>query len=417
MSHSEQFPAGGHIVIIGGGPGGTACALALHSLAGEMGLKIRITLIEGKRFTREQHYNQCIGVLSPPLPDLLEKSLGVPFPHHLSHRSIRRYVLHTAHEQITIDDDQEPSQALRRIQFDTYMLETVKERGITVHPARAVDLEFHPDRVVIYTENAPFEAEVVVGAFGLDEGSGAMFARHTRYRPPRALSAIVTKIHPGPRDVDQFTMGVHAFLPAHPGIEFGGITPKDTYLALNIAGREVDVDLMRHFLHLPMVQDVVPVGDPSNGYHPDDFRFFKGRFPTSLAKGFYGDRYVTVGDAAGLVRAFKGKGVTSAVKSGIRAAETILSSGVSKRAFQTHYRGANLDIIRDLPYGRAIRQLTITLARFHLLDPVLRAARTDPELRKALFEAVSAHAPYRQVTQRSLNPRTLWSVLRHLFPT
>ncbi len=414
MSGAGTLPAGGHVVIIGGGPGGTACALALQSLAGEMDRKIHITIVEGKQFTGEQHYNQCIGVLSPPLPELLETSLGVPFPHYLSKRTIKRYILHTENERIIIDDEDVPSLALRRIEYDMYMLETVKERGVDVLSARAVDLEFHNDRVVIYTENVPLEADVLVGAFGLDEGSAAMLARHSPYRPPRALSSIVTKVHPQPEDMETFIMGIHAFLPPHPRIEFGGITPKGEHLAINIAGQNVDTDLMRQFLNFPMVQTVLPLKDSPLGYHPEDFRFFKGRFPTSLAKGFYGDRYVTIGDAAGLVRAFKGKGVTSAVKSGIRAAETILTVGITRQAFHDHYRTANQDIIRDLPYGQGIRILTITLARFHLLDPVLRAAQTNPDLRRALFEAVSAHAPYRQVVRRSLRPRTLWSVLRNL---
>ncbi|MFO8035555.1 MAG: NAD(P)/FAD-dependent oxidoreductase [Anaerolineales bacterium] len=414
MPGAGKLSAGGHAVIIGGGPGGTACALALQSLAGEMGRKIDITIVEGKHFISEQHYNQCIGVLSPPLPTLLETSLDVPFPHYLSKRTIKRYILHTEKESIIIDDEDVPSLALRRIQYDTYMLETVKERGIEVLPARAVDLEFHADRVVIYTENVPLEADVVVGAFGLDEGSASMLARHSPYRPPRALNSIVTKVHPHPEEMEDFIMGIHAFLPPQPGIEFGGITPKGSHLAINIAGRHVDTDLMRQFLHLPMVREVLPLKDSPNQYHPEDFRFFKGRFPTSLAKGFYGDRYVTVGDAAGLVRAFKGKGVTSAVKSGIRAAQTILTVGITKQAFHDHYRAENQDIIRDLPYGQGIRLLTITLARFHLLDPVLRAAQTNAELRRALFEAVSAHAPYQQVVHRSLRPRTLVSVLRNL---
>jgi flavin-dependent dehydrogenase len=60
-----------------------------------------------------------------------------------------------------------------------------------------------------------------------------------------------------------------------------------------------------------------------------------------------------VGDAAGLVRAFKGKGVTSAIQTGVRAAETILHHGISAAAFQS-YRAANRDILADLPYGRAM---------------------------------------------------------------
>jgi flavin-dependent dehydrogenase len=232
----------GHVVIIGGGPGGTACALALQRMANEMGRKIQLTIVEGKEFSGEMHYNQCVGVLSPPLPELLYDRLGVRFPFGLCRSKISSYTLHTAREQITLDDEEQPSNALRRVQYDAYMLDAVKQRGITVIPARAYDMEFHDDHVVVYTDNSAFEAQVVVGAFGMDEGSAAMFDRLTLYRPPQALSSIVTKYHPTPEDMDAFGPTIHAFLPANPRIEFGGVTPKGNHLTINIAGSTVDAD-------------------------------------------------------------------------------------------------------------------------------------------------------------------------------
>jgi len=109
-----------------------------------------------------------------------------------------------------------------------------------------------------------------------------------------------------------------------------------------------------------------------------------------------------VGDAAGLVRAFKGKGVTSAILTGLRAAQVILRDGISAAAFQA-YHVANSDITRDLPYGQMMRRLTILAARFNLLEPVLRAAEIDPGLRQALFDAVSAHRPYHDVVRETLS--------------
>src|SRR5450756_2932734 len=99
-------------------------------------------------------------------------------------------------------------------------------------------------------------------------------------------------------------------------------------------------------------------------YDRTDLRFFKGRFPNSLAGRYYGDRYVMVGDAAGLVRAFKGKGVTSAVQTGIRAAETILRTGISCHAFASDFAVANHDITGDLIYGRGMR-----LSLIHISEP------------------------------------------------
>ena len=412
MSKSLGPLEGGHVAIIGGGPGGTACALALQRMATEMGRKIRLTIVEGKQFVGEMHYNQCVGVLSPPLPELLTEKLGVRFPYRLCRNQITSYIIHTAREQITLDEGQ-PSNALRRVQYDEYMLDQVKQRGITVIQARAVDLEFHDDRAVVYTDNAPIEADAIVGAFGMDEGTSAMFDRMTPYRPPRALSSIVTKYHPAQEAMDAFGNGIHAFLPANPKIEFGGITPKGNHLAINIAGSSVDTDIMKSFLALPEVREVLPA-ESGNNPNPLDFQFYKGRFPCSEAYGYYGDRYVLVGDAAGLVRAFKGKGVTSAVITGIRAAETILQHGISELAFFNHYCRLNKDITQDLPYGQAMRYFTIFLAHYRLLDPVIRAAKQSPQLRTALFNAVSAHAPYQQVIKQSLQLNIIWAVLRSL---
>jgi flavin-dependent dehydrogenase len=404
------------VVIIGGGPGGTACALALHRKAAERGMKLNITLIEGKQFINEKHYNQCVGVLSPPLPSLLEEDLGIQFPLNLCQVNIQGYVLHSSGEQITLQGDDEDSYALRRVQFDQYMLDKVKEHGINVFPARAVDLEFHSDKVIVYTESFPFEADVVVGAFGLDEGSASMFSRHTPYHPPQAIDSLVTKFDPDNGDEANLSGYIHAYLLSNPRIEFGAVTPKCSHCTINIAGNTVDTPLMDGFLSHPQVQDVLPELDGGNAQENNHLVYFKGRFPRSLAHNYYGDRYVMIGDAAGLVRAFKGKGVTTAVTTGIRAAETILNHGYSKQAFSDYYRTSNHDIIHDLPYGRAMRVLTIFMSRYGILNSVVRAAQTTPDLQSALFDAISAHALYREVLAKSLRPRNVIAILKEMLP-
>lgn len=410
----EPLRENSRVVILGGGPSGAACALALKRKASMLGKRVDIILIEGKQFAGELHHNQCVGVLSPPLPRLLSDELGIPFPNHLSRSNITGYVLHTKGERITLDGGEEPSIALRRVQFDEFMLEEVRKQDITVMTARAVDLEIHENKVVVYTENMPVEGDVVVGAFGLDEGSAAMFARVSNYQPPNELSSVVTKYHPRPEVMSLFGERIHAFLPTHPRIEFGGITPKGNHLTINIAGKTVDSPLMRSFLSLPEVANLLDHMKDMGKFDPNDARLFKGRFPCTLAKGYYGDRYVMVGDAAGLVRSFKGKGVTSGIQTGIRAANTLLFVGISKEAFHNDYRQANEDIISDLPYGKVMRFITITLARYGLLDAVVRAAETDRGLRGALFGAVSAQFAYKPVLKNALIPGRVLGVIRSL---
>ncbi len=401
---------GSKVAIVGGGPGGSAAGIALKELARQQGKRITVSIIEGKQFIKEQQYNQCAGVLSPPIAELMDQALQLPFPYHLSHRLIYGYVLHANRRELALDGETEPSIAMRRVQFDAYMLQSASARGVEVVPARATGVEFHADRVVIYTESAPVEADVVVGAFGLDEGTGVLFSQAVGYRPPPALSSIVTKYHPGEPGMAKFGARIHAFLPSSARIEFGAVTPKTNHLTINIAGKSVDADWMHKFLAMPEVRRVLPAFETAGSLNPLDLRFYKGRFPCGLAGSYAGDRYVMIGDAAGLVRAFKGKGITSAIQTGVRAANVILTQGISGQAFEA-FHSANRDITSDMPIGQAMRYQTILASRLNLMGIVLRAAEKEPGLRRALFDAVSAHHSYAQVVREGLTLPAVRAIL------
>ena len=111
------------------------------------------------------------------------------------------------------------------------------------------------------------------------------------------------------------------------------------------------------------------------------------------------------------MRAFKGKGVTSAALTGIRAADVILNYGISEACFSYYYDKANQAIIRDFPYGRMMRFLTIFMSRLRLFDPVLRAAQHSDDLHNALLDAVSAHDTYRNVLLNVMKPHSISTVL------
>jgi flavin-dependent dehydrogenase len=227
------------------------------------------------------------------------------------------------------------------------------------------------------------------------------------------MSSVVTKYHPGEEGMRRFGARVHAFLPAMPRIEFGAITPKGNHLTINIAGATVDTRLMDHFLAEPYVRNVLPCLENAGRFDDKDMRYFKGRFPCGLARNFTGDRFVLVGDAAGLVRAFKGKGVTSAIMTGLRAANTILYQGISASAFQS-YRVANRDIIQDLTYGQLMRRFTILASSFGFMNLILKAAEQDAGLRYALFNAVSARGPYSEVIRQALSSASIKAILTAL---
>jgi len=393
-------------VIIGGGPSGAACAIALKNLAVELGRKIEVIIYEGKTFAGEIHHNQCVGVLSPPLREIMGERLGVAFPDHLVQTSIGGYVLHSDRRSIVLEEEGEPSYVVKRVQFDDYLLGKARERGVRVVQCRVTDLEFAWDRVVVYSEGDNRRADVLVGAFGLDDGAIQLFQRATTprrrdaYAPPRCLDSIVTRIYPDPDFLAGFGDRIHAFLPAMPRIEFGAVTPKHDHLTVNIAGAQVDARLMDEFLTFAPVKKVLP---PSFSPSSRELAYFKGRFPVSLARGYYNDRYVVAGDAAGLLRPFKGKGVTYGCITGIRAAETIMKEGISKAAFRGYERKSQ-EVLDDMIYGRIVRWLAIASAYYGFLDPVLEMAKNDHALRRALFDAVSAHKLFKEIVRDTLRP-------------
>jgi flavin-dependent dehydrogenase/ribosomal protein S18 acetylase RimI-like enzyme len=414
---------GSTVVVIGGGPGGAACAIKLLQRADERALRLRVVVFEGKDFN--VHANQCVGVLSPPIEEVLARELDVQLPRELIKRQIFGYRLHGIRENVLLTghgahagqlEHGRATYAVERADFDRFLLDRARELGAEVVDSRVTGVEFVRgsglDEVRIYSESLYRRADVVVGAFGLDEAMLSVFedvtARGPRRgfeRPTKWLKSYLTTIDTTARfQTEKLGHIVHAFLlPVDcPRIEFGAITPKGDHILVNIAGEQVtsrDLDL---FLQMPQVQALLP------GFDAGAINYYEGRFPSSPARGAYGHRYVLVGDATGWLRPFKGKGINTAIITGIRAAETMIEHGVSAQAFE-HYRRACRDLFGDYRYGVLVRRLMMMGARL-FLDPMIDVGKVDPLMYDALFDSVSGHDSYRNIISRSLKPRLVRKV-------
>ncbi|HEY6189306.1 MAG TPA: GNAT family N-acetyltransferase [Pyrinomonadaceae bacterium] len=415
---------GSTVVIIGGGPGGAACAIKLLQEADARGLRLRVLIFEGKDFN--VHANQCVGVLSPPIEEVLAGELDIHLPRDLIKRQIFGYRLHGMRENLLLTghgahggqlEQGRATYAVERAHFDRFLLDRARELGAEVIEARVTGIEFvHGDgldEVRIYSESLYQRADMVVGAFGLDEAMLSVFEDVTGrggagrgfQRPTKWLKSYLTTIETSARfQTEKLGHIVHAFLlpPRCPRIEFGAITPKGDHILVNIAGEEVsscDLDL---FLQLPEVQELLPRFDPGA------INYYEGRFPSSPARGAYGHRYALVGDATGWLRPFKGKGINTAIITGIRAAETMLEHGVSARAL-TNYERACSDLLGDYRYGVLVRRLMLMGARL-CLDPMIDVGKVDPVMYDALFDSVSGQDSYRNIISRSLKPRLVRKV-------
>jgi flavin-dependent dehydrogenase/ribosomal protein S18 acetylase RimI-like enzyme len=415
---------GSTVAIIGGGPAGAACAIKLLRGASAGGLRLRVLIFEGKDFG--VHANQCVGVISPPVEDVLARDLGIRLPPALIKRQIFGYRLHGLRENLLLTGHGahagEPGHgqatyAVERAQFDQFLLDQARELGAQVIKSRVTGVEFVRqdllDEVRVYSESRYERAEVVIGAFGLDEAMLSVFeevtsrANRSGYqRPSKWLKSYLTTIETSARfQTEKLGHIVHAFLlPVDcPRIEFGAITPKDDHILINIAGEHVTSCDLDQFLKMAEVQNLLP------DFEPGGINYYEGRFPSAPARRPYGHRYALVGDATGWLRPFKGKGINTALITGTRAAQVMLEQGVSAHAFQ-HYARACADLLGDYRYGVMVRRLMLMGARI-FLDPMIDVGKTDPLMYDALFNSVSGHDSYRNIINRSLKPRLVRKVV------
>jgi len=409
-SRELSLKDGATVAVIGGGPGGASFAIRLLEKARREDMDIRVVIFEGKDFDR--HYNQCVGVLSPPLESLLREKLEIELPKELIKRQIESYRIFSDSANVRLDGhpDSDPTYTVRRVMFDRFMLDKAREAGANIVRSRVTGVEFvntgDLDEVRIYSESQYLRADVVVGAFGLGramldcwERATSVFAPYRR--PQKLLKTFITKIHTDPAFIEN-TLGnsIHAFLLSGPRIEFGAVTPKGDHIIINIAGKDVCSLDLDDFLERPQVKALLPELDE------EFIDYYEGYFPTSPAANPYGHRYVLVGDATGWMRPFKGKGINTAVITGIRAADTIYEHGFSREALESYARGC-ADLRSDYYYGLTIRFLCRLGRSLGLFDSTLRIAASDPKLREILHSAVSGEDSYRNIFLKLLKPATL----------
>ena len=236
------------VAIIGGGPAGASCAIALGNLAAERKIDLKVLLYEAKDFDSEQQYNQCAGVLSPPIEEFLTGQLHVRFPDELVQRTITDYLFRGTTETIRLAGGHEPSRALRRVQFDRYLLGEAAKRGTEVLHERVQQLEIHRRGVHVFSESSTRQVDAVVGAFGLDAGAADAFSSATAYRPPPCIDTLVTKFHPPEAGLAAHGQTAYAFLPPIRRVDFAAIIPKGNHLTVVVVGRKLSIETMDQVL-------------------------------------------------------------------------------------------------------------------------------------------------------------------------
>lgn len=380
-------------IIIGGGPAGSSCAITLKMMGRKLGRDINVIIYEGSKF--DEGCIKRVGVLAPPLVQTLEEVMGIPFPCQTVERKIVGYYLHSGDAKIRLYMGGNISYVGHNVAIDRYLLDKARELGAKVIPGRVEDIKFYPDCVAVESDLEGAKGNVLVGAFGLDTETSYLLEQATHYSPPKALFSVVTKIPADPEYLRKCEDYVHVFLPTLGDVEFGVVTPKLNNFVVNVAGPAVTRDTLERFMSLPEIRKLIPE-DVTDGGSAIMSRPLT--FPLEPAQNSFGDRYVTVGDTSGLVRAYKGNGINSACATGTKAAEVMLKVGISHQALEEYY-DAFSHIVKDLPYGRAVRQMTVLGERYGMMPGVLKIAGRDRALVNVLIDFLSGSKTYREIVR------------------
>ena len=125
-----------------------------------------------------------------------------------------------------------------------------------------------------------------------------------------------------------------------------------------------------------------------------------------MAKRYFGDRWVAVGDAA-VTRLYK-DGIGAAFSTAEKAVHTALTVGISEAAFRKGYRPLCKEIVKDNNYGRILFRLWDLTLRFRVLMRVwVGIIRSEEDLPRSqrihsrlLWGMFTGSEPYRQLFRK-----------------
>ncbi|MHB9130849.1 MAG: NAD(P)/FAD-dependent oxidoreductase [Armatimonadota bacterium] len=425
--------------IIGAGPAGAACALALLYGARQRGQQHDVLLIDGKSFVTAgpRGCNMCAGVISVELLDYI-RALGVEIPSAVVQREISSHFFEARAGNVRIPKD--PASSICTVfrsagprgetpdiswSFDNLLLRAAVQGGATHLRVNVAEIHLPISRGAPYrletADGRVYEVDAVVGAFGVNS---ALIRQVEQlgfgYRRPQTYHACQAEIPLDPAFIEAyFHNEIKVFSLGLPGMRFGALTPKRRHVTVSVIGKEVGQRDLERFLSHPRVR----AHFPDDWQMPASYCHCHPRLPISPARKPVADRFIVIGDAH-ISRYLKG-GIDSAFFTASLAAEMILAGTLSRRELEQgyirrcyqKYRYDNWfgrilffanDLISRIPF---MTRLGIRLIRDEQTMPTW-TARHHTQL---LWHIFAGDAPYRQLFFAGIHPRTWLDAVRVIF--
>ncbi|MBI5374023.1 MAG: hypothetical protein HZA77_01200 [Candidatus Schekmanbacteria bacterium] len=413
---------GSNIAVIGSGPAGSFFSIFALKMAKLVGKEINITIFEPKDFQKKgpRGCNHCGGVISERLIQMLAVE-GINVPPEVVQRGIDSYYFYTNSGDVHIktpSDEKRIAAVYRGIgpidteesikSFDQFLLDIAIEEG-AVHQPVKVDHVICGKKPMLFSKlDKLMEADLVVGAFGVNSVSSAIFeSAGFGYKKPETTTASISEFHLGKEKVrEYFGSSIHLFLLPIKDIKFAAIIPKVEHVTVCILGREVNKETVQNFLSHPSVKKVLHeevLTEQSCMCFP--------KMNVSAAKNPFTDRVVVIGDS-GSARLYK-DGIGAAYTTGKAAAKTAILYGVGRNDFRKYFSSACKGINTDNLYGKFLFGVTDTLReRLILCEGVMETLRKEQafngepkRLSSILWDMFTGNELYKNIFFNSLHPK------------
>jgi flavin-dependent dehydrogenase len=289
------------VIVVGAGPAGSACAWKLNQNG------IQTVLLDKKVFPRQK---LCAGWITPGvLKNLQLKKEEYPF----GILTFERLFFHVGGRKFRVPTCQ---YSIRRYEFDHWLL---KRAAVPLYPHAVQAIKKENGHYII--DNS-YRSRYLVGAGGTHcPVYGTFFKNITSREPQRLITTIEEEFKYDYQDANCHLWFFEKKLPG-----YAWYVPKaDGYLNVGIGGKFVTLknrqqtirrhwdDFIAKLTELSLVQ--------GHTYRPRGYNYYL-RQP--LPAGQVNNAFI-IGDAAGLATLDLGEGIGPAIKSGILAAQAILS--------------------------------------------------------------------------------------------
>jgi geranylgeranyl reductase family protein len=300
------------VLIVGGGPAGSACAWKLR----DSGLDVLI--LDKKTFPRDK---PCAGWITPQIVDELQLDLNDYRQGRVLESLTGFGIAQLGGREVVIRYDRPISYGIRRCEFDDYLLRRTGAACLLGQPLKTLQRDNGG-----WLVNGEIRASLVVGA----GGHFCPVARFLGARPGAEVAVAAQEV--------EFAMSEDQLrgCPVPPGVPFfyfctdlrgyGWYYRKGNHLNVGL-GREDGRGLADHvaaFCRFLKEHGRIPQNTPERFVGHAYLLYEHAR------REVVGDGVVLIGDAAGIAYPQSGEGIRPAVESGLLAAEVIL---VAKKDF------------------------------------------------------------------------------------